>query len=761
MPRSVYNVFVCNGDVYSSPNSTTMPSSIPLPSGFLDSPDCSYTPSDAMTFRWASNHFPFIPFIPSPIQLEGRLLGRLSFISSTLPIERYKTFWRLSPSLQDSWRALESFLQHVNATLTRSSWFNLEAEPFPSPESYGYLGNHFTEEKARRSCMISRDAFFPLIGQCTYSIASRPGETDHVPNWYMILESVGKVHPLWLDFIKESVICDLTARRIGVMIDPSQCNWLRSVSTLLNANVKVWFYWGTTTARITPKDSVVAKYCPSEREVLTAQFLASSTFPNAPEIKNPTSPSDSLACFPDPQHLSGQKKGEHWKQFFERREERNKEKMVVESATERQRRLGRAENAERKTCPGKNSHVVVFEWEDVNGFLIRKRVNRGNIEDTWRDYGPSHKRFDSFANEWDLCHDFDPNPNALTDDDIAYQFESGQPHTPEPPIHLPLPSSPTPPPPSSQPPENDPLPASRWHDDLLAAYDMSIPMSQTDAPALDDMLYRRYGFSPDAPSRQHAIDQSAYKAARLSFGHPKDDLPKEYLSQFMDFFQQLVKENPQIPTSLWDHTEENSGYIFRQLTSGVQLQVQKCLDGRRLYIIVAGGHSKWSLGTWEAATALQCLRVEGKSPSAIARSLLEYGTPFLTLKPSSSLCAAPPRPSFTLGWRRQCYQPDVKDYAAYVHLRDSFFRQPHARAALLKGGIIWRLAIDSLNFADALAGPSEHVFDYGKCVRAECGDLWDDDLSVDELDLISGVYKVFTGQCSSFSFSQQPFSISW
>jgi hypothetical protein len=165
--------------------------------------------------------------------------------------------------------------------------------------------------------------------------------------------------------------------------------------------------------------------------------------------------------------------------------------MEVESDTERQQRLSRAENAARKTCPGKSSRSGVFEWDAIDGFLIRTKVDRRDIERTWGLYGPSHKRFDPIANEWDLCYDFDPNTNAPTDDDIVYEFES---RTPEATNHLPLPSiSPTP------PPETVALPASHWHRDLSGTYDMTIATNHVALPALDDLLYERYGFSPDAP----------------------------------------------------------------------------------------------------------------------------------------------------------------------------------------------------------------------------------------------------------------------
>ena len=70
------------------------------------------------------------------------------------------------------------------------------------------------------------------------------------------------------------------------------------------------------------------------------------------------------------------------------------------------------------------------------------------------------------------------------------------------------------------------------------------------------------------------------------------------------------------------------------------------------------------------------------------------------------------------------------------------------RAALLRGGIVWRLAVEVLG-GDwrplASTGPSEDVYVYAQAFVPERGDYYyDDALSSDELDVICGVYKVYT-----------------
>jgi hypothetical protein len=95
------------------------------------------------------------------------------------------------------------------------------------------------------------------------------------------------------------------------------------------------------------------------------------------------------------------------------------------------------------------------------------------------------------------------------------------------------------------------------------------------------------------------------------------------------------------------------------------------------------------------------------------------------------------------------------DYRAYEERRDLFFKQPHARAALLKGGIIWRLAMESIGPDVAIMGPSDRAHHFGDIVGPDGHQITDDDLTDDELNLICGVYEVPTGKsnlCISIGF---------
>ncbi|KAG0703296.1 hypothetical protein DFH29DRAFT_791366, partial [Suillus ampliporus] len=100
--------------------------------------------------------------------------------------------------------------------------------------------------------------------------------------------------------------------------------------------------------------------------------------------------------------------------------------------------------------------------------------------------------------------------------------------------------------------------------------------------------------------------------------------------------------------------------------------------------------------------------------------------------------------------RPSSFQPNIYTYKNYERRRDDFLKQPHARAALLRGGILWQLC--QASFGDRLGllnGPSLDVRLFGEAklfslpTNGEGATwAWDDTLTDDEVDLICGIYYV-------------------
>lgn len=161
----------------------------------------------------------------------------------------------------------------------------------------------------------------------------------------------------------------------------------------------------------------------------------------------------------------------------------------------------------------------------------------------------------------------------------------------------------------------------------------------------------------------------------------------------------------------------------------------------------------WQLILTDAAAVIQCLREDlGSSLVEAARFLFSSGIPFNTyMDIFESPPATEPYSEYTLGYRPPSHKPTMIDYSFYQELRARFMQRPYARSALLRGGIIWRLATDcvedttSMEYA-AIAGPSDDVVHYGEPLSYGSRKLYDDSLTDTEKELICGVYKIYTSK---------------
>ncbi|KAJ3551224.1 hypothetical protein NM688_g4826 [Phlebia brevispora] len=137
----------------------------------------------------------------------------------------------------------------------------------------------------------------------------------------------------------------------------------------------------------------------------------------------------------------------------------------------------------------------------------------------------------------------------------------------------------------------------------------------------------------------------------------------------------------------------------------------------------------------------------------LARALCSNGIPFHTVLPMSSASTMSP-PPVNLDICPFNYNSTVEEYYVYEARRNSILQGPRGRAALLKGGIIWRLAMETLNPDFVLSGPGgdrAHEF----IINQASSYMVDDDLSVDELDIISGVYKVLNHPTGALNVSHR------
>ena len=96
----------------------------------------------------------------------------------------------------------------------------------------------------------------------------------------------------------------------------------------------------------------------------------------------------------------------------------------------------------------------------------------------------------------------------------------------------------------------------------------------------------------------------------------------------------------------------------------------------------------------------------------------------------------------------------VKDYDAYARQREIILSQPRGRAALMRGGIIWRLSTSIVSFSSVLQGPTGWSPIPNTMLSVhdpKTNELFiDDNLTDMEFNLISGTYACHTGKTFPF-----------
>jgi len=436
-----------------------------------------------------------------------------------------------------------------------------------------------------------------------------------------------------------------------------------------------------------------------------------------------------------------------WKAFFEKRRARNELLKARETPKQRQARESREKNP-----PVKRTKVFLWRREE-NGEYRREsyyQAENGMHLDT---YGKNQKIYDAFSNEWDCCEEFGAlsSDEFLDDDGIDEDFPM-MPPGPDTPLADPLASG------SAQPAPT----AEERSFTIVRSSEMNF---EWEALETSQLLYEIYGFVPPLPLPTQPSSLSDRERILLStiVGLRRDDSEffKSPVASLALEFLELLGTSKTPKNAFWDIANGN-----RMSISGSELF-------RRMRVIERtdnpGQEDKWFVFDFkEAATVpwmvaipnvidaffvcrLDCPRLRGSplTDFEVARELLNHGIQFSTLLPVKPL----PRsigPVITVPVRLPGYKFTQDDYYAYEQQRAALLSDPRvARSALLRGGIVWRLAVATLSFDDVLEGPTTAATLQRRGVIVKTSDdstdLCDDGLSQLELDIICGLHHCYTG----------------
>jgi hypothetical protein len=162
----------------------------------------------------------------------------------------------------------------------------------------------------------------------------------------------------------------------------------------------------------------------------------------------------------------------------------------------------------------------------------------------------------------------------------------------------------------------------------------------------------------------------------------------------------------------------------------------------------------WYLALKHGADVAMVCRLEKKwTEYDIVEFLLQSGTPFHTLIPSSSPSISQshivPRPSLVSPYRSQAHKFEIDDYCSYRSRCNSILQHPRGRAALMHGGLMWRLAVPVVPWEDVYRGPSGWSPDPDEMIIVTDSvlqlELFDDKLTIAEQEALCGTYICQTG----------------
>src|SRR5215471_869346 len=293
---------------------------------------------------------------------------------------------------------------------------------------------------------------------------------------------------------------------------------------------------------------------------------------------------------------------------------------------------------------------------------------------------------------------------------------------------------------------------------------------------LSDAFVFRYGFcEQDVTDFRFSSQAQNYSRDTLDkvmqiYVHRNEVVPRRFHMPIIDFAN-IVVTNHQIESgtltgnvvslgNLWD-LSVNSPHRLpfphsqteNQLPSALRIRPVTCATtGRLLYIITEMKKTSkfaFDLVVEQATTAVECYRRDWQSVLSVGKDLTQLGKAFRTYIPRDSQFTGPSRSRTCepLAYRSRRHVFRLTDYSAYEDMRQEFLEKPFARAAVLVGGIIWRLAVDTIGAEVALRGPSTHAHEFGDLVTDPSGKQFvDDALSDEEMDLICGKYIIYTGQ---------------
>lgn len=771
--------------MYSTFNTNTIPHPTP-------SVDATISwPKDALACHFARNKYPFLPWISRSPRFIGPIFERLAIPDHRYPLEQNTELeYVLKKSVKDSWERLEIGLNYIGSRLlqhpsVKESVKSLPSEHrhFPSPSCFGYLKSSANKKQTICRIKSSQEAFVILMGDLSMlmHLASVSLETSELPEWARDLITWENVHPEWMKNLIYSELNDRSCPQYGAIIDIQTCRFLKLVPMMIERGIPVLFRWPRNKVlflqEVKTLSSTVARYVDYGPREQDGDYIEEVLQRDLKRTKSILGLQPASNEYPEPFPGSRQLRGESWQQFFSRQEEIHKQMRRTESSEEIAERFKREKNR-LETKRADKEIDVCFRWTKVNNMLMRRRIRTQDIELYWELFSVKQRKYDPFLQEWDLCVAFKPHDNEITTDGMDMTEFIDQ-------LIVPAPADETI---MSENIGRDKFLHCNNSTTDFYSYEDFVDLREEGREVVlkevqdrfTEILYERYGFYFDA-KRCKAIDEEPkydMQTLRSILRERGLTCPEEIERPTLQFFSVLLKngeENNPTAVVLSDLSPSNPRYI-QDIPNTLQMSVFEISEKEELepevkrkarvegreetgYVMKVAseeGHddddTDWHIFVTDPATVVQCIQKSFQRTSSIARYLLACGIQFSTVnvhKPNGMKMTPSPRKTDLLGYRGENHVFTAEDYKMYETRCRNLLLERGTRAAVMKGGIIQRLAIEIMgqDISNVLVGPSKDSEAQGLLLSDKNGyQLIDDVITEGECEILCGVYHVLTGE---------------
>lgn len=781
-----------------------------LPGIWIDDPVTNLDCRDMRKALGACRKAPEMAYMLRRRSAETSFLSRLNWEDERLPIVRTQHGYALRSDVRDAWNTLEQTFVVITSVLLESQSRNPEALfPFdahwPLPADFGYRQPHPDTYRARRAAIRARDACILLLARCSMALALCTQSDEQPPRWLLTLNEHGVPAP-WVDLLRTSVIADFSpGLRVGAFIDPAGVTaWVNHVPCMIRANLPVYIKWPLDVTSVVQNHPFLLPYTPSPegipvvhaedefdarllrfrwvhvpqpsgpvpwRSTLSTlsegpslhDYAHADQGPSGTQTSGEQTPPEHLPVVsddlrpPKPPHGPGQRPGETWQDFMARRRSIHTQQESAADGKRREACEARRRKAQTYARPVRPTTVYLWttageidpdlpaEWLELD---YRQYVSFKAVRDLWARYPDSQKVYDAWTDAWEIYPKLSDEEPFIEDDIFFDEDEDEETQV----VSLPA---------------GQVALSSFYESHLRWFYEddggRTLARFRPTMEAFYALTRFRYGLIPAVVETAGIeYDRFSELAVRKMFGlvdESLDDTDRAIVRPISGLAAAFLQRpaQPSAPGLIWDLHSTCDDYLFNRFPGHIRL-TSHIFDGSRWWRVRYDAPEDrdlwWSLFV-DDTTVLELLRRTGIQRVRHACSLLvQRGTKFrMAYHPSQrdmqGFAIQAPVPIY-LGWREPNFRPDGWDYKVYEAQAYEILSAPRGRAALLHGGIVWRLGVEMLGqegVDTALGGPSADIWRRGRGIQEPRGVVWYEEyLTPHELDVICGVYKVYTGE---------------